>query len=265
VAATCNALPYPSSAWDQSRLKLACDRGTAGFSTIAQYYIDRFGMRKEEWDRTGYGYGDRCKTGWDRTPTGRTIAAWALLNFSRDDVPNDWNDTSGNWMQSSYNFAAAGYNAIQDLRAGGCGESAARYNAWGLFEPEYIIFYQKGFEADLIFRAATLVHENWHYRKAAGHDCGDTKDAYFYRDYLIKVTSCSGRACTTTSKVNPSPKLFGAYGAELYWYYAYDKYATTNTNANMKAKAISHLRTRLASRLCNSDGIPSVVKDAAKP
>lgn len=264
-AAECDALPYPSKTWDKKLLKVACGVKRSGFSNVAKYYIDRFGMREEEWNRSGYGYGDDCdeKKAWETTPIGRTIAAWALLNFSRDDVPTDWNDTSGNWMQSSYNYAAGGYDKLKDLRSGACGDGKAARFSDGVFN-DYIILYQQTFESDVLFRAGTLVHENWHHRKDISHTCGEGADDYFYYDhYTYQPNNCA--RCPPTRVLNPDPSFFSTYGAEIFWYYSYKKHAKTNTSDAMKERAIEHLRSRVAHNLCSTDGLPSAIKKLAKP
>jgi hypothetical protein len=259
--AECKPLPYGSSSTDEDFSSRVCKKGDyAGFETLGLYYWNRFGFHKDQgWSNTNYGFDNYCDP---RKPLGRTLNAFYLLQNSYTPKATDWNDTSGPWVKSMYGYVAGGYNGLDDLRAGKCGGEYAARAQHGFFQDDYIILYQETFQANVMFRAGTLVHENWHYRTGRSHACNDgNDDTYFYQDYMIFVQEGQGRAVVNKWVVNPSADELATYAAEGMWYLDYYANANLNTKSSLFEAALKYFQDRIGDHICDQDSIPSDIRD----
>ncbi len=138
------------------------------------------------------------------------------------------------------------------MRAGGCKDyPAEEFDGW--FNVDRIQLYMGLFPENIVFRAGTLIHETYHYRRSASHECADgDKDSSFYFQ----------RACPRCPVVPPpQPTTYGIEGA---WYLSYFNKADDNTSTSILASMLDTVKPGSSISLCSSSDVPQWMKDVMK-
>lgn len=244
-AADCKTPPYTETEADKMMLKPVCGKSKrSGITPIAKYYVDRFGIYSDGgWKNNGLG--KECDA---KLPLGKMIASISLLENGYKDKAADWHDLDPPLVRAMYSYVAGGLNDLDDLRAGEC-KSYPAEAFYGVLTDDRIMLYLGLFSQNIVFRAATLVHETRHYRTTLSHNCGEDADAGFWFQ----------AACPRCPVV--PPPIMTTYATEGAWALSYFNKTDINTSTPIFNAALALGRSRLLDSLCNSGDIPDWMKD----